>query len=481
MTITASRFRVLAGVLILGAIVLRLVPTVLSPSLDWGDEVFQVTEPAHRLVFGTGLMAWEFAAGIRSWLLPGFTAAIMEAARLLGGGPGLYLPAISLAFAALSMVPVICTFAWCRPVFGIWPAVAAASVCALAPELIYFGGRSSAETAAGHLMAGALFLCMPTLPGVAAVRTRPFRGGLVMGLALALRPQILPAGLVLGVWPGIRGRWHFAAGTVVALAAAAMLDWLTLGAPGASIWRYALVDIGGEAGAIVGGQPWYYFLLAELAIWGAFLPIPIGFCLFGSRRWALPLAMGAAIIAAHMLIAHKEHRYIYPALVLCAVSAGIGLADLAHRLGRKWTSDRVGAATCLLAWSGICLLVWRAPAMTLLRARVHDQLVLADYAATLPGVCGIGMGPERDAWVPYGGYTHLHQHVPLFWPADQNAFAREQAGFNILLSEHPEPGYDSLRCEHSVCAARRAGTCTALPPDVMPERPSIHFNEKPAH
>ena len=128
-----GRVPLLVGILLLAATLLRLEPTVISPSLNWGDEVFQVMEPAHRVVFGTGLLSWEFAAHIRSWLLPGAAASIMELAHLVGGGPRLYLPATAFCFAALSIVPVLCVFAWCRPVFGYWAALAAATVCALAP------------------------------------------------------------------------------------------------------------------------------------------------------------------------------------------------------------------------------------------------------------------------------------------------------------------------------------------------------------
>src|SRR5262249_43210459 len=60
---------------------LRLVPIVIDPSINWWDEVFQSTEQAHRLVYGYGLVPWEFQLGMRSWLLPGIAAGIMEFAR----------------------------------------------------------------------------------------------------------------------------------------------------------------------------------------------------------------------------------------------------------------------------------------------------------------------------------------------------------------------------------------------------------------
>ena len=60
------------------AIGLRLIPIIFVPSMVWADEIFQTSEQAHRLVYGSGLVPWEFQLGMRSWLLPGVIAALME-------------------------------------------------------------------------------------------------------------------------------------------------------------------------------------------------------------------------------------------------------------------------------------------------------------------------------------------------------------------------------------------------------------------
>src|ERR1700739_4684163 len=86
------------AILVVLAIALRLVPILVQPSAVWPDEIFQATEPAHRLVYGSGLVAWEFQFGVRSWLLPGVIAALMELARLAGDGPDYYLPLVTVAF-----------------------------------------------------------------------------------------------------------------------------------------------------------------------------------------------------------------------------------------------------------------------------------------------------------------------------------------------------------------------------------------------
>src|SRR5262249_20954686 len=69
----------LAGALLLGALgvgaAIRLWLSVNDDGIYWPDEIYQSLEPAHRLVFGYGLVAWEFVQGARSWLLAGALAA----------------------------------------------------------------------------------------------------------------------------------------------------------------------------------------------------------------------------------------------------------------------------------------------------------------------------------------------------------------------------------------------------------------------
>ena len=87
-----------------------LVPILFVPSMNWGDEVFQTVEPAHRLVYGYGLMTWEFQLGMRSWLLPGTIAGLIELGRMVGDGPEYYLAAIAIGLGILAAAPVVCGF-----------------------------------------------------------------------------------------------------------------------------------------------------------------------------------------------------------------------------------------------------------------------------------------------------------------------------------------------------------------------------------
>ncbi|HZA50383.1 MAG TPA: hypothetical protein VE549_06560, partial [Myxococcaceae bacterium] len=57
--------RYLAGPLVLAfalvaGFLLRAVLGVPDDGIYWPDEIYQSLEPAHRVVFGYGLVAWEF-------------------------------------------------------------------------------------------------------------------------------------------------------------------------------------------------------------------------------------------------------------------------------------------------------------------------------------------------------------------------------------------------------------------------------------
>ena len=466
------------AVVVVVAYLLRLVPVIIHPSLDWGDEVFQTTEQAHRLIYGSGLIPWEFQVGMRSWLLPGAIAVVMAAARALGPGPAIYLPAIAGTLGLLALAPAVCAFLWCRRALGGGPALLAALVVAVAPELVYFGDRALAEVVAAHLLVLALYALLPGIEVRSARRLAV--GGALLGLTLLLRLQLLPAVALVALFAARRVRvGPIAAGLAVVLCCGGALDAMTLGSPFASIWRYIDYNIFKHASEQFGVQPWYYYGAAELAIWGAAILVPIALCICGLRVGYVPVAVAALIVVTHSCLGHKEHRFIYPALMLLAVQAGFGLAWVASRIADRRLPGLprdVVAAAAGLSWCLIALLVWNGPAMRTLRNRVHDELRAAAFSARAPAVCGIGMyGPGPDAWVPYGGYTHLHQNVPLFWPADATGFAAYAPSFNLLLTPATPPiaGFSRQACFGTVCVFRRRGECVPHAPMNMPFPPGI--------
>jgi hypothetical protein len=468
--------------LVLLAAAARLVPTVLVPSLNWGDEVFQTIEPAHRLVYGYGLVAWEFQLGMRSWLLPGVIAGLMQLARAIGDGPSYYLPVIAGAFALLACVPAMCCFFWFRRWYSLPAAFAGAAVAAFAPELIYFGSRALTEIVAAHLLVLGCYLLEPGHP--VSSRRRLFAAGLLFGLVCYLRVHLAPAVFIIVIWSLWRGERQrlpaLVAGGFCALASAMALDWATLGYPLASVWRNVLYNVIHGVSAEFGVEPWYYYLLGELGIWAAGAPFLLVAIALGARRLPALLAAAIVIIAVHSCIAHKEYRFIYPAVLLLTVlaSAGVTLlvqwatAWLRQRGLRENTAAAVSILVVLGYWGVVSLNVWNGSALADLRHRASDNLAAMSLAASLSSACAVGLyGEDGKDWVWYGGYTRLHRPLPMYWPKDEAALTAAAPAFNTLIYTAPPPpelGFGPRQCFGRVCVAERPGICAARAMTGMP-------------
>jgi hypothetical protein len=476
--------------LVVLAIALRLEPILVEPSEVWPDEIFQASEPAHRLVYGSGLVAWEFQLGVRSWLIPGVIAALMELSRIAGDGPDYYLPLIAGSFAALAVAPVVCSYLWCRPLFGAPGALLAGAVVAVAAELVYFGARTLSEVIAGHLLVIALYVLEPGFR-VTSYR-RLLAGGALLGLVFVTRIQLAPAVAIVALWTSWRADRErvlaMLTGAAAILIAAGILDALTLGYPFASLWRYVIYNLCYGVSSTFGVEPWNYYLLGELGVWGGACATLLLLAALGASRMPLLLVVALSILVTHSAIAHKEYRFIYPVVLLLTVLGGIGLAQIA-RWARDWLIDQGKTRTiAILASSAFALgwwclasyQVWIGPTLINHRQRMHDSLAAASFVAQRPGICGIGLyGLNGEDWGIYGGYTYFHRAAPMYWPKDETALIAAAAGFDTLLYTQPPPptlGFDTLRCIGEVCVAQRPGGCRSIPmtptpiPDALSER-----------
>ena len=473
--------------IVLLAIGLRLIPIVFVPSMVWPDEIFQTLEQAHRVVYGSGLVPWEFQLGMRSWLLPGLIAALMELSRIAGNGPDYYIPLIAGSFAALAAAPVVCSFLWGRRLFGLFGGWIAAAVVAVAPEAVYFGARTLSETVAAHLLIVALYVLEPGYR--ATSRQRLFGGGALLGLVFVLRIQLVPALVVVALWTTWRAprkrTLPLLAGAAVTLAAAGILDTLTLGYPLASVWKYFVYNVYYGASSTFGVEPWNFYLLGELGVWGGGAVTLVLLAGLGARRMPLLLAAAVTILAVHSATAHKEYRFIYPAVLLVMVLAGIGLAQAAA-WGSDWLLDRgardrtatAGPITVVLSWwCLVSLHVWTGATLTAYRHGRHDNLRAVSFIAHGPAFCGLGLyGADGKDWVNYGGYAYFHRPVPIFWPKDEAELHTLAAGFDTVIYTKNPPeglGFTPQRCFGQVCVARRSGGCESLPMLAMPFPDSV--------
>ncbi|MGH7033460.1 MAG: hypothetical protein ACREFL_07005 [Stellaceae bacterium] len=456
--------RAALAALFLLALGLRLVPTVFHPSLDHPDELFQSLEQAHRLVFGYGEIPWEFHVGTRSWLLPGALAGFLWLGDRIADTPALYLGAAHLALAALAATSVLCAFFWGRRWFGFWGGLAAAALPALWPDAIYFGARSLSECVAAALLVPALYL----LDGEVKRATggRRFAGGALLGLATALRIQVAPVLALALIWRAVddlhrraslKTELPFVIGIALALGAAGLLDALTWTYPFQTFWlNFSYNAIYGVADSF-GASSWSFYLIGLAHHWGWFCPPIAALAVLGGWRLKLPLAAAVLILLAHSLVPHKEYRFIYPAVLLVLILAGVGLAQLASTLGAH---SIPGVAIALLGGAAALSAVFAASAeMRPMWSTGHDLIEASAYVHGLDHVCGIGADGT------YGGYAYFHRDVPFYWVTNAVELADDEPGFDVLMTTAAPPqGFETLRCFGNICVARRTGTCLPIPP-----------------
>jgi hypothetical protein len=424
---------------------LRLHWTLNDDGLYWPDEVYQSLEPAHRLVFGYGLIAWEFLEGARNWALPGLVAAVLGFVRLLGGtDPAVYL-AVTKGFFAL--VGAACAWgSWrlARAYGASEPAAAAgAALFALAAVPVYFAPRALSENASALPVVLGLALALPR----GGSRRAVLAGAGLLGLAVLLRLHngVFCVGL-LAVLAAQR-RWRAAGEALAVLAgwalAYGLLDRVTWGRWFHSALVYLEFNVLKDGASAWGTAPFSYYGRVLFQGMPAVTFVTGVLALLAVRRAPGPLAVALLFFALHALQPHKELRFLVPVLPLFAALAGVGLDSLL----RDWSPRgvRVGAALGVVAVAALSGL--RAGRLTFgdvgqyedsrPQASAWDdsgdvnRLLLA--ASRLKDLCGLKVEVVHLAWT--GGYSYLHQPVPLYPP---NGPSRRSGRFSHVITL---PGY----------------------------------------
>ena len=451
---TRVAFGVLASALVVGGAI-RVWLSLSDDGIYWPDEIHQSLEPAHRLVYGYGLVAWEFVDGARNWAFPGFVAALLAIERLVGlSDPRLYVDATRLVFSAIGIATALGTYRLARA----YGASSLASACgaalvALSAPLIYFAPRALSETASALPVVFGFALALS--PG--AGRWQRVAGASLLGLAVLLRLQnaIFCAGLLV-IFAG-RKQWRPALESAAVLAGWAvvygLVDFLTWGGWYHSVFTYLGAALSPEwyqwwATHPVGIEPPEYF--ARL-LWNA-MPaaalLTILLSLAAARRAPGLLALALAFFLFHSAFPHKELRYVVPVLPIFAALAAIGF-DAVGAFARRLEAERAAD----LAWVTPTLSIAVLAAAAFSAAGFHDltlgqigqsgprnpassayddpgsanRLILA--AGKQPDLCGLKI--ETSHLDMTGGYTYLHRPVPLY-PTDGPS--RESGYFNYAIA-----------------------------------------------
>jgi len=470
------------------AFAVRIIVAFTLPNISHPDEVFQYLEQAHRLVYGFGIIPWEFREGVRSWLFPGLLADAMRLGSILFPGPFGYIVGVRVTLALLSLSPVIVGTLWGHRVGGIKSGIVTGFLCAIWFELIFFATKTLSEVLASDFLIVGLFLCYPDQEKLRTLRL--LLSGAAIGLAVSLRMHLAPACVVIFAYvcrTDWRDKWtRMLGGVLLPVFAIGLLDWATWGYPFQSIWKYFYMDtVQGVAAQFSGSQPWYYYCGIYVLIWSGAI-VPLLWCIvLGARRLPLLFIVAATIVLSHMFIAQKQLRFIYPAIPIVVILAGIGSVEL---VSSWWERTRPAGLTPIVflmvgwLWTSLALAV--GDHFRPFWVKERGVILASKELNKKSDLCGIGFYGIR--WAETGGYSFLHRDVPLYEVRSENDVERLKPSLNYLVananSPPSDPSFESLQCwpREGICVYRRSGVCSEanLSERMLFENPNIRFQIK---
>ena len=409
-------FWVLGLALALGAL-LRGYLALTDAGIYWPDEIYQSIEPAHRLVYGFGLVPWEFVSGARSWTLPGLVAGLWEVLKLVGlGAPQHALPAIKLVFALVGVATAYATWRLARAC-GASPLAAAlgAAAFALAAPAIYFAPRAMSETACALPAALGLARALDPTSG----HGKRVGGAALLAFSVFLRLQcgVLCVGL-LGIF-AVRRAWRPLLESTAVFAIGALcfglLDRLTWGGWFHSAIEYLRFNLVEGKASGFGTASWSYYLRFLFHSMPALAVVAGVLAVIGAWRAKELAVLALLFLALHSWVPHKELRFIFPLLPLGFALAALGVDALSG-------TARRGAIAALLAFALVSAAEYHTLTFGELGAKdypaaqsAYDDFGPVNRLLTAAGqradVCGIYMG-LHVAWS--GGYSYLGRNVPYY-------------------------------------------------------------------
>lgn len=442
---------------------LRVGVALRSPSIEWPDEIFNTLEPAHRLAYGYGVIAWEWRDGVRSWVYPAFLAGVMRATAWMGPGSRGYLTGVIVVLSLLSLSCVWFAYAWAKKTTGNAAAWIAAGAVATWYHLVYFSPKAFSEVFATDFLLPGLYLGMygDELPE----KKRLILAGICLGFAVCVRIQYAPAVAFAILW-FCRKQWKtrapaLFAGLLLPVIAFGAVDAFTWSYPFQSYIRYFQIVVFSGRNSHFGIEPWYVFFFA-LGVW--MWPMLL-LAIFAIKRNALLAWIVAIIIVTHSAIAHKEFRFIYPVLPIIVTMAAMGFVEVVLFISKKLSfapSLRTVTATGLIC----CVMISLGFAHAMHWNKSSGGLVVFDKLSQDPSVCGVGL--LALPWSLTGGYSHLHREVPILLVNRRAPLERQMLNFNALVSsgesDNLPMGFQREGCWNGVCLFRRPGPCLTSPP-----------------
>nr|WP_281397059.1 hypothetical protein [Sphingobium boeckii] len=385
-----------------------LIPAMIHP-----DEIFQYLEQAHRLIFGNGVVSWEYRYNMRGWLFPVMLSGPMWLGHTIAPDTSLYIVLPKLLVAIFSLGVVAAAYALGRR-WSPLHAIITMFVAAVWFECVYFGAHTLSETiAVAAVMAATALMAADNASG-----RRLMLAGWLLGLGVIFRFHYAPAigiFVILSCALQWRSRWlPLIMGGFIALTIGGLIDL----AMGLTPYGWILenfhqnITVDRAAGFGVSG-PIAYFTFYTRS-WGIWL-LPILLCLMPViKRHRALFWMAMVNLLIHSMIGHKEYRFILLTTTILVILAAIGSVEIMQMIRHRLSvpAARFTPVALLLLWTGASATAassdYMRPRWTAYGASFHSFQALR----AMPGICGIAIY-DLEFWQT-GGYSYLHKALPLY-------------------------------------------------------------------
>jgi hypothetical protein len=450
------------------ALALRLVAAFTRLRWNHPDEWYQTVEYGNYLVNGTMVYTGELALHMRNMLWPFFLALPLEIASIIDADSVLVRAASVQVFTAILSLGAL--WGWRQVVLELahrelFPAHWVNFAMWLMVWPWFMSGdmvRPSQENLSGIAVWVALGLCV--------------RGSFAMAgfVAIAAAAFKFPSGLfAAGLFAAFALRsarsrdWkpfaRFVAGLAVGLAVLGLPDLLVYGRPWESLWMHFQYNVLTRMSAERFGEQsaWVYahFLMSHwlgvlaplgIALAAAFLPGAFR-GLSRLEPWAFALA---AYLAGHLLIAHKEERFMIPVEMLLALGGWLGLGLLFARW--RWP----GGAPWLMSKAGKLLIyLLLLPNLSLHARQLWGFTWTADgtyfeigkHLREAPSTCAIvSVRKPLATTLPWHFPEKAPEPALAYFPMDKRASSHAQAGTKpaIWIERQPACGPQSIALLH---------------------------------
>ena len=340
------------------------------------DEHFQILEFA-QFKLGrqpAGALAWEFAAQMRPALQPW----IADGAIRLASAVGVASPFL-IAFGLRIVSTVLAMFVGLELCVRCVPGNLAPSLIrvALGGSFLFWiapitHGRFGSEASSGVLLAGGLCLVLDAAERASTRRISAaglaIGAGLVWSAAFYCRFQIAFSIAGAGLWLLFIRRAPFwlmtalATAFIVGVGLNQFIDHWLYGSWVFSPYNYVMVNLVGGKANTFGVSPWWalivYMLVVLIPPYSVVILALLGIGSWYARRHVL-VWLVLPLIVVHMVLSHKEPRFLIPVLLFAGPWLAVCLDALPRALALRLSAtlhSGVGRAL-LMSWAAINLLL----------------------------------------------------------------------------------------------------------------------------